>query len=377
MSTDNAYGERPGLFGRVRNLIVAPQREWTRIGGESGERVVRGHVAPLAILSALSGLVGGAIESGFAINSSLIWSGVSASIFVALTVLAVVALGWAIDWLAPRFGAARNPDQARKLAGYSITPFLLAGIAALAPLVAPIFLIAGAIYSAVLLVIGLSVLMPPGENRLTAYAISLFGSGVAAMVVYSLFAAPLLRGARELVADATSSLAAATTTAPPVPQSEAQRALQRVAQAYGPARPVDAARLIEQLPRTLPSGFELAATTSGGAPGITTVTAEYRADRSQLTILVVHYSGAEGAAGLASVVNAPPPGRTADGYARVEALDNRLYIEEFGAGSAPRYGIVGAGIALLATGSAEVTIDQARAAVETLSIQRLERLFGE
>lgn len=378
MSTDIADGERPGLFQRVRGLIATPRQEWGRIDAESSARVLRGHVMPLAALSALAGLGGHLIESDFAINSRLIWSGVSALIFVVLTVLAVIVLGWAIDWLAPRFGAERNADQARKLAGYSITPFLVAGVAALVPLIAPIFLIAGAVYAVVLLVIGLGILMPPGEEKLTGYVVSLLGVGAALAIAFALFVSPLLGNARELVASATTSLTAATATeAPPTPQSEAEQALARVAQGYGAPQAVDVARLAEQLPRLLPNGFELGATQTGAAAGVETVTAEYASGDARLTILLAHYSGADGAANIGGVVNVPEPARTADGYARVEVLSGRLFIEEFGAGIAPRYGVVGDGVALIVTGGGEATIDQARAAIETISIQRLERLFGD
>lgn len=378
MSTEIADSERPGLFQRVRNLILTPQQEWTRIGAESSARVLGGHVAPLAALSAVAGLGGGLIESGFAINSRLIWNGVSAAIFIVLTLLAVIVLGWAINWLAPRFGAERNAEQARKLAGYSMTPFLIAGVTALVPLVAPVFLIAGGVYAVVLLVIGLGVLMPPGEQRLTGYVISLLGVGAGVAIVFALFVSPLLGQAREQVARAASSLTAATMAdPPPVLRSEGELALARVAQGYGAPRAVDAARLVEQLPRLLPGGFEIGATQSSAAAGVQTVTAEYAIGGARLTILLAYYSGADGAAGIGSVVNVPTPARTADGYARAEVLDGRLFIEEFGAGVAPRYGVVGNGVALIATGSSGVTIDQARAAIETISIQRLERLFGD
>ncbi len=378
MSTEIADSERPGLFQRCRSLILTPQRAWARIGAESSARVLSGHVVPLAALSALAGLAGGMIESGFAINGGLIWSGVSAAIFVVLTVFAAILLGWAINWLAPRFGAERNAEQARKLAGYSLTPFLIAGVTALVPLIAPVFLIAGGVYAVVLLVIGLGVLMPPGEQRLTGYVISLLGVGAGVAIVFALFVSPLLGQAREQVARATSSLTAATMAdPPPVLRSEGELALARVAQGYGAPRAVDAARLVEQLPRLLPGGFELGATQSSAAPGVQTVTAEYVGGGARLTILLAHYSGADGAAGIGSVVNVPTPTRTADGYARAEVLDGRLFIEEFGAGVAPRYGVVGNSVALIATGSSGVTIDQARAAIETISIQRLEHLFGD
>jgi hypothetical protein len=72
------------------------------------------------------------------------------------------------------------------------------------------------------------------------------------------------------------------------------------------------------------------------------------------------------------VRNTPQSG---DGYARMQAIDGRIYFEAVNT-SAPsaRYAVVGRGIALSAEGT-NITLDQARAAVETVGVQRLEREF--
>ena len=54
-------------------------------------------------------------------------------------------------------------------------------------------------------------------------------------------------------------------------------------------------------------------------------------------------------------------------------VDGRFYAEEVRAGTS-RYVVIGRGVIMIAEGG--VTMDQARAAVETIGLQRLEALFG-
>ena len=61
------------------------------------------------------------------------------------------------------------------------------------------------------------------------------------------------------------------------------------------------------------------------------------------------------------------------GYNRTQAIDGRFYAEEVRAGSS-RYVVIGRGVIMIAEGG--VTMDQARAAVETIGLQRLEGMFG-
>src|SRR5690606_16116752 len=59
--------------------------------------------------------------------------------------------------------------------------------------------------------------------------------------------------------------------------------------------------------------------------------------------------------------------------ARSQSIDGRLYAEDVGAQTA-RYVVIGRGVVMIAEGG--VTMDQARAAVETIGLQRLEAMFG-
>jgi hypothetical protein len=81
-------------------------------------------------------------------------------------------------------------------------------------------------------------------------------------------------------------------------------------------------------------------------------------------------------AGMATGMNVQENRQDGDGYARTQTIDGRIYSEEVdNKASSASYGVIGRGIAVTAEGT-NITLDQARAAVETVGVQRLEREFG-
>jgi uncharacterized protein YcfJ len=102
----------------------------------------------------------------------------------------------------------------------------------------------------------------------------------------------------------------------------------------------------------------------------------YRSGEAELRLTVVQ-TGAMGAlAGMAAGMNVQENRQDGDGYARTQTIDGRIYSEEVdNKASSASYGVIGRGIAVTAEGT-NITLDQARAAVETVGVQRLEREFG-
>jgi uncharacterized protein YcfJ len=88
--------------------------------------------------------------------------------------------------------------------------------------------------------------------------------------------------------------------------------------------------------------------------------------------------GAMGAvAGMAAGMNVQENRQDADGYSRTQTIDGRVYNEEVQTnGGSVSYGVIGRGVAVTAGGSGGVTIDQARAVVQAIDVQRLEQTFG-
>lgn len=75
-------GERPGLFARVRNILVRPQAEWERIASEDHAPLIGRYVLPLAVLGAIVGLAASIIYGGLLqLNAVLIWKVVIAALY--------------------------------------------------------------------------------------------------------------------------------------------------------------------------------------------------------------------------------------------------------------------------------------------------------
>lgn len=144
---------------RVANLLIAPAAEWSVIDGEQVKptRLALTYVAPLALIPAAAIIVAlslvGVQAGGEFHRAPLLAVSISALLFFVLTIAGVFAFAAVIDWLAPRFGAARNYRQAFKLSAYSITAAMVAGLLAMAPALR-IFALLGASYSLYLLFVG-------------------------------------------------------------------------------------------------------------------------------------------------------------------------------------------------------------------------------
>jgi hypothetical protein len=154
--------------------------------------------------------------------------------------------------------------------------------------------------------------------------------------------------------------------------------LQRQAEAMqgGSGVTIDPARVQAQLPQSLPGGFALASSSSSAAMGMSQAEGVYRSGEAELRLTVVQ-TGAMGAlAGMAAGMNVQENRQDGEGYARTQTIDGRIYSEEVdNKASSASYGVIGRGIAVTAEGT-NITLDEARAAVETVGVQRLEREFG-
>jgi Yip1 domain len=160
---------------RMVGALFDPAAEWQWIEKEPGDAIylLAYYVAPLAILPAICGFIGGciigAVVPGVGTVHLPIFDGLLGAIFgyaASFVVVLLVAL-W-IAALAPRFGGRRDFAAALKLAVYSFTPVWLTGLALILPGLH--FLELTGLYGAYLLVKGLPVLMKVPEQRSQSYA---------------------------------------------------------------------------------------------------------------------------------------------------------------------------------------------------------------
>src|SRR5690606_20987210 len=119
---------------RAKNILLTPRAEWERIAPEPVQvtRLYTHYVLPLAVLSAVCAVIGLAVFGvsglGVTVRYSLGSALTSGVIQLVMTLVGVYVLALIIDALAPTFGSTKNIGQAHKLAAYSSTAGLLAGV---------------------------------------------------------------------------------------------------------------------------------------------------------------------------------------------------------------------------------------------------------
>jgi hypothetical protein len=374
MVADSFDQDRPGLFGRVRELLLQPRAAWERIARETSESSpLRSHVAPLAVLGAVAGFAAHLIYRGVKLDGALAWSGVAALIYVVSAIAGVALAGAVIAWLAPRFGADVQGGRASRLAAYAATPILISAFGAIAPPVAGLITLAGVVYALIELGIGASALAPMRTPDSAPRFVLLFAAAALAIIaVLAMILAPLAGMARERVLDMFEAPAAAAPRAEPR-SSLVARTLAVVAQTYGARIAADPVRLQEQFPDSLPGAYALASTAGERAETLSRAHAVYQAGDARLRITLLQLTPAIDVQALAAELAINEGAAPEEGYARTQAIDGRLFAEEASA-DAGRYVVIGRGVVIVAEGA--VTVDEARAAVETLGLRRLEHHFG-
>jgi hypothetical protein len=160
------------LIARVKNLLLSPRTEWDVIDDEetAPRKLVLTYVAPLAAIPTIAFVVGLSVLGFQGGRADPILLSASAGLFYVLTIGGVFAFAWLINWLAPRFGGQSSYQQAFKIAAYSLTAAMVAGIVTVIPALG-VFALLGATYSLYLLFIGAPKLMRAPEKSALNYAI--------------------------------------------------------------------------------------------------------------------------------------------------------------------------------------------------------------
>jgi hypothetical protein len=187
------------VFERAKAMVLSPASEWRRIEPESGDAgyLFANYVAFLAAIPPIClflrrgvfGWIGPRLhhlhQGGF--FSSLFGGIVHYLVtFVVLYVTAVV-----IDGLAPTFSAPKNPQNALKLAVYSMTPIWLAGVFALIPGVGFLRFFA-VIYGVYVLWLGLPILMKSPSDRTGPYALAILVCAILLSIIESAIVGPVI-----------------------------------------------------------------------------------------------------------------------------------------------------------------------------------------
>lgn len=179
------------LVDRVKNLILAPAKEWEVIKGETWTvaDLFTKYAILLAAIPAVAGFLGytffglsygfGSIKLGF--GTSLTW----AILTFILSLVGVFALGFIIDALAPSFGSTKDMIASLKVAVFSSTPGWVVGVLNIFPALGILVAIAS-IYGLVLLYMGLERVKSVPKEKMVGYFVVVL---IAAILVYVLVGA--------------------------------------------------------------------------------------------------------------------------------------------------------------------------------------------
>jgi len=325
------------MIARVRNLLLAPAREWELIDREEAElrRLTLRYVAPLAAIPTVAIIVAlsvvGVYASGDWHRAPILGVLLSAAVFFILSIGAVYVFAYIINWLAPRFGAQRNYRQAFKLSAYSITAAMVAGFLAAWPAL-QVFALLGASYSLYLLFLGVPLLMhPPAASAVNYSIVAIFAAMLVAIVV------------------GLAAMFVAGPTGNPFPQFPRLPFLERsdAPALRGPdaALPGSAGRLAPGAAGQVTNG-DLRGAAPGqlagldrvavgversGQPGERTIRleAEYRRGAASLSLQIVYSPSIAQVIGFGGVSTSEYDRETADGYSRRRRVGDAIIVEDW------------------------------------------------
>ncbi len=176
------------LIDRVKNVCLTPSTEWPVIDTESATPggLVTGYAAPLMAIPAVAGFIGGSLVGyslfGGTFRVPLTTGLTGAVLTFVLGLVGLFVLSFIINALAPTFGGQQDSTKALKVAVYSYTPALVAGVFGILPALG-VLAVLGGLYGLYLLYLGLPVLMKSPPEKSLGYTAVVVVCAIVLMVV--------------------------------------------------------------------------------------------------------------------------------------------------------------------------------------------------
>ncbi len=175
------------LQARVMNILTKPTQEWPVIAGEPKDiaALYRNYIVLLAAIPAVCGMIGKVVIGvsipfvgtyRWGIASAL----TSAVIEYVLALVGIYVAAFIVAKLAPNFQSEPDVAQAAKLIAYSMTPFWVAGVFMLIPMLGILTSLAG-LYGIYLMYLGVGPTMKTPEDKKIIYLVV---SAVVVIVVW-------------------------------------------------------------------------------------------------------------------------------------------------------------------------------------------------
>ena len=391
MDSQNAQGGlQQQLISRVKNILLQPSAEWDVIDGEAPDMggLYKNYIMILAAIPPLAAMIHGLVfgHSMFGITYR---PGIMAAVGTAVTtyvisLISVFVLALVIDGLAPSFGAAKNRDQAFKVAAYTGTASWVAGIFGLIPGLG--FLGILGLYSLYLLYLGLPKLMKVPDDKAMGYTVVSVIAAAVLFFIMAAIAAPVGKlfggGASPLDTGSVSG----TLSVPGVGSVDMGKLEALGKQAEAASKQIESGKSIALAPDVLEGllpatldGMPRTKLSSGaaGAGGIGGSNAEARYEEGvrNITLQVTDMAAMGAIAGLGSAFNVQSSEKTGTSYEKTGTVDGRMTSEKWDTSdNSGKYGVVIANRFMVEARGNGTTMEALKGAVAGVGVDKLESL---
>ena len=381
------------LVTRVKNVLLAPKEEWTRIDAEPAtiKGLYLGYACILAAIGPLAQLIGGQLFGFHALfvsyKPSLVASISGAVVSYLLALAGVFVMALVIDALAPTFGGAKNQVQAFKVAVYSSTAAWIAAIFGLFPPLSILSIVG--LYGLYLLYLGLPRLMKAPQDKALGYTAVTIVAYVLIFIVISAVSSAIV-GAGMGAAGGVASIAAPAgqvsiggakvdlgrlDAAARQMQASANQ-IQASADGKATIQAVPMDTLKSMLPANLSAGYARTDVSgqSGGVGAIQGSSAEgvYTKGDSRITLTITDAAAAGALATLGGAINVQSEHQTATGYEKVHMDGGRMVSETWDNQSkSGKYSVMVASRFVVAADGSGADMADLKGAVGSVPLDRL------
>lgn len=381
MNPEGPITTSPSLIDRVKNILLTPKEEWPRIEAEPATigSIYTSYVLILAAIPAVAFAIG---MHGFGMAFALS----TAVTQYVMSLIGVFVISLIIDWLAPTFGAVKNPLNAFKVAAYSYTASWVAGIFLILPAVAVLALLAG-LYSLYLLYLGLPVLMKAPADKAVSYTVVVVIAGIVLSIVIAaltapiagifgggLYSTPTLSGKVDIPGGGSVDLGKLEQAAK---EMEANARKMELAAKTGTSTSVEPAALQGLLPDAI-GGYRRTSieSQSMGAAGVggSQAEARYEAGDRNFRLSVTDMAAMGGLAAMGAALNVQSNKQTEDGYEKTNTIDGRLVNEKWHNDGNGEFGMLVKNRFMVQAEGKVASIDELKGAVAAVGIGKLESM---
>lgn len=184
------------LIERAKSILLTPKTEWEVIKNETAtsSSMYTGYVLPLSLLPAAVALLSG-----------ILWIGTRYGIIMMITALITAAVAYFIgiyvtDGLAPSFNSTKNLGSSSQLVGYSYTANAVASLLGFIPGIGLIAALAGFIYTAYLMYLGVgAVKNTPDDKRLIYVVVIILIEFLIGLVISAIITASFITRNRVVI----------------------------------------------------------------------------------------------------------------------------------------------------------------------------------